>query len=458
MPNIKRSKSLVGGLPFYVCLILLAYMPFHVFITQYLSLATGGLQAWKIAKDVFVALTTVFVICLVWQQGKLTKQLQRLLILTATYGLLHVTIWAAHPHIYKTSAILGLTYNLRLPCFAIIGYGAYLLRPDLFKWSRIIKWVLTISSIVAALGVIQYFLPSDLLTHFGYSVARGARPNFFIDNNPAFPRIMSTLRDPNSLAAYLIVPISLLTVFVIRSRESSKRWLYDGLLVLHGLAFWLTYSRSALLALLVALTTLVAWENYARFKAVLRRAWPLAIGLTIVLIVAGVFAVRHNSQLNGVVTHATTQQVGQYDSNQFHWLFVKRGLQGIRHDPFGHGPGTAGLASIQNPHGGLLTENYYVQVGYEVGVVGLVLFLALNYLILYQLWTLKSYVRVGTEKSKTNDAEINLQTMLVRILFVSAIAYFIMNMLLHTWSNEAVACQWWLLAGLVFASTKMVRS
>ena len=41
----------------------MAYMPFHIFLAQSLSLATGGLDAWKIAKDLLAIIAVLFVIC-----------------------------------------------------------------------------------------------------------------------------------------------------------------------------------------------------------------------------------------------------------------------------------------------------------------------------------------------------------------------------------------------------------
>jgi hypothetical protein len=38
------------------------------------------------------------------------------------------------------------------------------------------------------------------------------------------------------------------------------------------------------------------------------------------------------------------------------------------------------------------------------------------------------------------------------VLLASFWAYVIMNMLLQIWSNEAVALQWWLLAGVALAA------
>jgi len=44
---VERLKHL----PVWSVYALLAYMPFHIFLAQSLSLATGGLSIWKVAKD-----------------------------------------------------------------------------------------------------------------------------------------------------------------------------------------------------------------------------------------------------------------------------------------------------------------------------------------------------------------------------------------------------------------------
>jgi hypothetical protein len=408
-------------------------MPFHIFLSQSLSLLTGGLEVWKVAKDVLLAIVVVFTICLVFVEKKGSRAFWTLVALTAVYGLLHLVIWAAHRDIYSRSASLGLLFNMRLPACAILGMGAIITTPRQFVFSSLMKIVLGVSTVVVLLGLLQLVLPKDVLTHVGYSIARGARPAFFIDDNAAFPRIMSTLREPNSLAAYLLVPIGLLTGLFLKLRHR-RQYAIGGLLVLHLSALYLTQSRSALLAATVTISLVGIWYYRTRAAQLLRRWWP-ALAVVALLGCVGLYSVRSNPHIQGLISHSTPD-VGapnDLDSNDYHWLFVKQGVEGIMQTPLGHGPGTAGLASIQNPAGSFLTENYYVQIGYEVGVLGLALFMALN------IWV---YMRLRVAEEP-----------LARALLASFWGYVIMNMLLHIWSNEAVAAQWWLLAGVVIATT-----
>jgi O-antigen ligase len=410
-------------------LALLVYMPFHVFLSQWLSLYTGGLDVWKLAKDGVLAILTLFVICLVWVQRRSTKAFTWLVVVATLYLLLHVLLWLTHPDLFRDSAMLGIIYNNRLSCLVLLGFGTALLNPGAFTSSFLLKVMLAISTVVALLGVAQSFLPSDLLTHFGYGLERGTRAAFFIDDKAGFPRVMSTLREPNALGAFLIMPVTALAALFIRIKDQNGRMLLAGMLGLHGMALVMTFSRSAWLGAALGVG-LVLWWSYREMVGVFVKRFGLVAGTLLLLVVAGLYAGRHSGFVTSYITHSSNQeQVADLDSNDYHREFIKRGLQGVIHKPFGHGSGTAGLASIQNPKGSFLTENYYVQIAYELGVVGFLLFVGLQVFVVMQLW-------------RRRDNTLCL------VLLASFGGYIVCNMLLHTWSNEAVATQWWLLAGL----------
>ena len=411
-------------IPYYGSLLLLSYMPFHVFLSQSLSLVTGGLDEWKIAKDVLLALLCLLTVIVVWLDRKATRLFNVIIAVTVVYVLLNIGIWALHPHVAsRTSALLGFTYDLRLFGYLILGYGAILLTP--INPLKVRNLVLIVSCVVAGLGVLQYFLPSGLLTHVGYSVSRGVLPNFFIDDNPEFPRIMSTLRDPNSLGAYLALPIALFMAMVLRARSEKRRLFYGSLLCLQLIAVYLTFSRSAWIGSFIVVV-LVSWWQYRRWVLrTLKRYWPIVVVL-VLLVSFGAYTQRHNP----IISHETTKQIpGTRDSNQAHLYRVEHSIHGIAQDPLGHGPGTAGLASVHTTEGANLTENYYLQVGYETGVIGLLIFVGMQVLIYIRLWP-ERHTYIGLA------------------LLTSFWAYVVINLVLQQWDNEAVAAQWWILAGM----------
>lgn len=430
MVYLNVRMQFVKRLPFYAACAYLVYLPFHVFLSQSLSLVTGGLDVWKIAKDVVLALLTMFVICSVIAGRKATKPFIVLLAISALYALVHGLIWLAHPEIFKDSAIIGFVYNLRLPAFLMLGYGVALLRPDLCKPVFFVRLVIVVGTAVAFLGVLQYFLPKDILTHVGYGIDRGARAAFFIDDKAGFPRVMATLREPNALGGFLLVPMSLSLGLLMRARNQHKRMMLIGMLGIQGLALFFTFSRSAWGAAVLSLSLVAAWYYRTKLIDWLRRFW--LISATVVLLLGvGLYTQRNNPIVVSYITHSSNDE--DLDSNDYHKIFLQQGLEGIAERPFGHGPGTAGLASIQNPAGSFLTENYYVQIGYEVGIIGLLVFVVLHAVVYVRLWAARN-------------------TVLGAALLATFWGYVLMNMVLHTWSNEAIAGQWWILAGIALVA------
>lgn len=414
-------------------------MPFHIFLAQWVSLYTGGLEVWKVAKDVILGAAALFTFCLVFATGRATKGFKAIAYFSMLYGLLHLFLWALHPNIYRLSAEIGIIYNVRLPLYLLLGYGAILLWPK-FVFSSLIKPILIIGTIVASLGLIQYFLPSDLLTHFGYAISRGTFPVFFVDGNPTLPvRIMSTLREPNALGAFLIIPTSLAFLLMLRNRTSPKGLIFFLCVLLNCSALLLTLSRSAWLGLMISFAVIlcIVYQRYIRQYWVFLACTASILAL---LTFALAYSLRNTTHFQSYVSHAGQSQPDDPNSDGYHRIFLIRGLKGIANNPLGHGPGTAGLASIQNPQGSFLTENYYVQLGYELGLLGVAMFVAL------QVWLYRR-LQIGVH----NHNEIAL------VLCASFWAYFLINMLLHSWENEAVAAQWWLLTGFVVAQTESIK-
>lgn len=412
--------------------LLLIYMPFHVFIVQWLSLYTGGLAVWKGLKDALALFLVVLTVLFVWFKRKGTREFNWFVGLAVGYAVVHFLVWALNPSIYKDTALLGSVYNNRLLWFLVLGMGVRLLWPKISE-NGVMKLVIVVSTIVCVFGILQYFLPKDLLEHFGYSIERGVKPMFFIDDKPNLPRIMSTLRDPNSLGAYLMLPITIL-FYKLVTVAKEKRQLIAGLLFLHGLTLFLTFSRSAWLGTVISVVVLAAYALRKSFIPWIAKYWPLLLG-SVLLISSLAFMYKDQYAVQNILVHSdeSTEAKSQYDSNEYHILYAKKGLQGMADHPQGNGPGTAGLVSIQHPEKGFLTENYYIQIGYEVGVVGLLIFLAVNFLVYKELLRRKSMLSIA--------------------LLSSFWGYFLCNMLLHTWSNEAVAAQWWLLAGCAMGAS-----
>lgn len=425
----------------FIFLGLLAYMPLHILLSTWIGSATGTLEAAKVAKDGVLVLGFLLTLGLsvsqAWFKPLLKDKLVWLIVAYAGLTLLMALIKPTD----QDAEALGVVYNTRFLLFFL--YGLLLARLFEARALRIIsiKIVLISASIVATFGVIQYlFLPNDALIHIGYSRDNGVLPAFFIDNKPDLERIMSTLRDPNSLGSYLIIIGMLLIAAFQFVKKQSSRMLLGGILGLTVLSLWFTFSRSAIIGFILAAGTLLLASN-TTFKLQLHKHTKVIFAASFALVIVlagGLFIAKDTYLVKNVVFHADERTTLE-DPNQLRLRFFRESVEAIADNPEGTGPGTAGLASIRNnTQGTVLNENYYLQIASEVGVIGLLLFLAILIVVAKRLY----------------QARHNL---LALALLASFTGLAFTNLLVHIWSNEAVAYTWWGLAALALAQQTRVK-
>lgn len=436
----KRYETLSRA-AFWFSMALVMYMPLHIFLSQSASLVTGGLEVWKAAKDVLLVAAVPLLLWIAYKRQIFERGFRWHFILGTAYILLHLLFVLFDRNDYTYSAIVASVYNSRLLAYLLLG----LVVGSFISGKRYLKWLLTaavlVASFTALFGVLQYFLPSDLLTHVGYSLERGVKPLFFIDDKPDLPRVMSTLRDPNSFGAYLILPILLTTYAAVKQQANETffiRPFRKGTLLvmslLQGAALFLTFSRGAALGAILAAVTLLCIVRGKAVFSLVGKYWEIFVLLIVIVVTLGL-SFKDSYLVQNVIFHADESTV-LADPNELRVQLLQRSVDSILDNPLGYGPGTAGLVAITNPQSGILTENYYLQIAHEVGWLGLLLFMAILYLIGKKLFS-----------DSLGGSDI------AAVLFASFVAYLFYSLLIHLWSNEAVALQWWLLAGVYLSIT-----
>lgn len=430
----------------YIFIGLLAYMPLHIFLSTWLGTSFNVLEVAKVLKD--VVLVVGFVCAFGASLGTswlLPLFRRKIVLLIAAYAALTLALAAVHGT--DTDAeILGVVYNLR---FLLIFVYALLLG-NLFDLTYVrryaVKTVITVGVFVALIGVIQYtVLPDSFLTHFGYSRANGVLPAFFIDDKPDLERAMATLRDPNSFGSYLIIIGSLLAALALKTRNRDLRIMFGGAGLLVGLSLLYTFSRSAWLGAIIAATVfggLYILRNRTVMDRVRQqRKWLVVAGVTILLLIGGMLAAKDSYFVQNVIFHADESTVLE-DPNELRLRFWSESIESSAEQPLGHGPGTAGLASIRNDkQGTVLNENYYLQILHEVGIIGLLLFFVIITATAWLLYT--TYVKTGN--------------LVALALLAALIGLAVTNFLVHIWSNETVAYTFWSLAGLYVIFEKEIK-
>lgn len=410
--------------------VILVLIPFHAFLTVWLTSFIGHYTILRLWKEVLLACALTLSCYIIYADSKLRTQLysSKLMRLIGIYTLV-LLIWGAialATHSVSAKALAyGLLVDLRFLAFFTVAWIAASRSGMLLKnWQPIL---LVPAAIVVVFGLLQRLvLPYDFLKHFGYGSAT-IFPYETINHNIHFIRIMSTLRGANPLGAYLIVPLSALTVLLLKAKSGrlSKALLGAGII----LTLFYSYSRSAWIGAFLSVL-LIFWVSLKTDH--LRRY--LNYGLPILILISAIVALglRHNTAFEDAVLHTDHNSQAIKSSNQGHIAAFRDGARDIIHQPLGRGPGTAGPASVYNNHPPRIAENYFLQIGQEAGLIGMALFIAINLLVAKLLWL------------KRNEP-------LALALFAGLIGLTLVNLLSHAWTDDTIAYIFWGLCGIALA-------
>ena len=467
-------------------LLLIASLPFHALFVTYVTNALEGpghapLQTVALWKEV-ILLLILFVSFLdivehVWKKRQQVFNVDLIDLSVITLIILSFAV-SMLTHGDAVLYAFGFKYDF-VPLVALL-----LLRR--VEWSqdfrqKIIHILIIVGAIVAAFGIASFTFPQDFFTALGYSDLHSLyRPDSPL---PAFHqlggmdirRIQSTMSGPNQLGIWLLIPLSIALVSTVTNRGILSKLLHTLLkwantkkhhavymhtlyLLLISGALFLSFSRSALLAALF-ISGCALWMLLPRAKLgkiVIRMMAPIMFG---VLLLAIFFP----------------QAFIRIASSRDHLLKPIEAMYTMKMNPFGMGLGMAGPASNRvsdscvfletgdDPtwaavHPDLcvfvdhtqvqpesyectcpfLPENWYLQIGVELGFLGFFIFLALCILVMMKLMEQKTLFSHAT-------------------LFMF-IGVSICGLFLHAWEDAAVAYTVWILIAVAFTQPKKLLS
>jgi hypothetical protein len=358
-------------------------------------------------------------------------------------GLAYVAIVAAYtvvPRLFAPDAPMALDVR-SLGFRASAGFVLLLLGtrhaplPDDFV-DRATRTVLYVGGIVAAVALYEYFF-SDSWNRFVIERVRftqyqidvlHTRPLETFDirryTEIAGHRIIragSVFFDPLPAGFFCVLPLAVAVERRVRSGIRSGA--STMFLVLTGAGVVLSQTRAALIAALIVV--FLAVRPAAGRTA--RKRIQFAFILVAVLIVA--VPVTASSGLSARVTSTSTKED---QSSTDHLRSFWDGVHSIGGAPLGHGLGTsAGVGQRFNDAGSTVTENGYLQVGVETGVLAMIVFGALTIALLRRL----------------NLAARSVPDAGVSAVRGAAIGLAVGAIFLHTWNDFAVAWTLWGLAG-----------
>ena len=415
---------------------ILVLAPFYAALSIWLaSLGLHHLDFIKIWKEVALAglglvlvsflVTRKQYMKIVWR-NRLFQVIGAYILLLVAYGIYDI----ASGRVADKAVIYGWLTDIRPVGVFVVAALTFAVSqqikfPD-FPWKKLL---LLPAMVVIVFGFLQMtVLPKDILRHVGYSASTTV-PYETVDNQPNLVRIQSTLRGPNPYGAYIAIIITALSAMIIADR-GRKRLAWTLFLGLSLFVLYGTYSRSAELAVVASVIALLLLEKRRYVKTHLLAVLCACIIATIL----GVVAVSHHNYLaQNIVLHYSSSSTSKMSSNSQRAQAIKTAAIDVVHHPFGSGVGSAGPASRRNTKGPIkIAENYYLQIGQEIGIVGMGLFIAISLMIAYELW-------------------MQRQNQLAKILLASLVGMTVVNMVSHGWTDDTLAYVWWTLAGLVCA-------
>lgn len=386
--------------------ILLALVPFHAALVVVLGARFGHASVMAAWKDVMIVLLGGLALAYWPVSGRWPWRFDGPNLAAAFLIVLGVVVSLAL-HVSRSALGFGVAADL-LPLVLFLAAQVALRQLSV----KHISWlVLAPAGLVAAGAVAQaYFAPIDWLSRLGYGL-NTINPVQIVDGSLKLLRSFSTLGGPNQLGAYLIIPICLALSWLIRERK-----FYVALLIpLLSAGLVLSYSRSAWLGALVAvvITILLCVPRTLKLIfAVITLTGVLVLGLAVsrtihsTTITNWQHILLHGRNFNNQIQSADTARLSA----------ARTAVHDITHHPLGFGLGTAGPAS---QHAGItrITEDWYLQIGLELGWLGLA-----AYAVLFS-WLFVELIR-GDKAQRTLNFALagSLAGILVACLFLHALA------------------------------------
>lgn len=410
--STKLERSIQWGL-----IGIVALMPVHAFFSVWLGSLTGQqmmIQAWK---EIVLALLLLATCVLAWRErSRLERLRQPWVIAIGLFVFIGLVV-----SLMAEPSLKALVYGFKTNAEFLIAALIATMVASRQLIERLIVAVLIGASIVATFGVLQVtVLPADFLTHFGYGPDTIV-PYQKIAAGTDVLRFPSTLGGPNQLGTYIILPLCLSVILAFTKR---KRWL---LLLSIALLICLVsaHSRSAWVGAILALILAIFYTVAPRLR---RKLVIVTLVLGALVLTAIPLAIQHNS-LQYFLLHSSVEDLDEpHLSNGQHATSLVDGVSATLEQPLGHGVGTAGPATFQTDTPNII-ENYYLQISYETGIIGLIAFMAIVLLLLNQL-------------ARPSPAEPLGIATIGALVGISAVC-----LLLPAWTDSSTALIVWICAG-----------
>ncbi|MEO5690805.1 MAG: O-antigen ligase family protein [Candidatus Saccharimonadales bacterium] len=412
--------------------VIVTVLPVHAFISTWGGTTIGPMFIWKSWKELLlipaVIVTAGWIIS---NRQVLALVIRDRLVQLAVLFAVIVLGYTVHGMATngQDATLAGVAFDLRYVVMFVLAYllarFSTVVTPELLQ--TIAKFIIGAGIVLAIVGILQVtVIPRDFLTNFGYEKFVTIAPYLTIsEKSPDIIRAFATLRGPNDYGAYLVMSLAVTLVTIVTIR---KKIAISTLLLI---AIFASHSRSAYLATLAVigiwlLTTIGVerLQKYWKYGVVAVIAVGLLVSLSLISPTARLI-VFHSSDKDTRLTSG---------SNEDRATAIVDTTERIVDEPLGCGTGCSGPASYYGPSP-QISENYYLQLAEQYGIVGLIVWLLLFVGIMRRLY--------GVHKSQP----------LALALYMSGIGLSIIGVLLHVWADDPLSMTWWALTGILLGIT-----
>lgn len=437
MKNIDRNKFLFKELPFWLIFSLVVLIPFQAFFITYLrsilNLSDFGvflISAWK--EYVLICLISL-ALAKFLKEKKLSFSLilaDKIILGFFVLGILYFIFFGGD----LAQKIAGLRYDTELFLFYFM---ARLFVFDKKKLSLITRSFIISGLAILTFGLLQIFLlPPSFLEFFGYSSGlagynqTGVLPTYEL-LNPALPgiyRVQSFLPGALQFSSYLLLLFFLVFGLFVYSKKMKKY--LSIMLVFLFIALVFTFTRSAWIGLSVAMLV--------SLFIIIRNKYYVVVSSFVVALV-GYFSFRelsNNLKFQAIFLHGMVRDNELFGSTLGHLNSMKESFVLLLSNPLGLGLGVSGPAS-RYAEDALIPESWYLQIGSELGILGLIIFLAILIVVAKYLFDIFK---------KSKDL---LYKSLGLGLLGALMAISVSSLFLHTWADTATVYPFWILFGLL---------
>ncbi|MBA3678679.1 O-antigen ligase family protein [Candidatus Saccharibacteria bacterium] len=403
-------------------ILLLVLVPFHAVTVTIIGAHTVFkpiLQVWKELLILIIA-SASFIAYL--HNRKLFK-FDIINILVISIFILSIMVTLLN-HSQTNSILAGIKTNLSV----LVLFVAVQAIANYFSLEKLQKIILIPASLVALLAVLQpWIFPPEVLVRLGYS-ANSIIAGQYIESSRSVIRVFSTLGGPNQLGTYLILPITLCIALAVKQ----KKWLWLIPTVAFCLPLYMTYSRSAWIGAVVAVLCVLVFSLHKKIQILLTAMVVLIVlisGFTLTKInICSQFPTINSRFIHG---DCSSGNLGGSDLQRLD--SQKIGFNKVIKQPLGYGLGSAGPASFFSTTP-LITENWYLQIAIEVGIIGLAL-----YILLFTFIAIKLY---------TSSQLYNKNTIMSLTLLSVMIGVAVSSLFLHTLADSTLAILFFALLGI----------